>query len=522
MARSENTPAAERPAERVDAQTAEQRELQAANESLSHALQWSFRLLSLIMLFVLAGFALSGFSTVESGERGVVMVFGRITGVVDEGLAYTWPYPVGDIQLIDARTQELTVENFWMYLLPEQRGKDLSEVKAPSKGLRLGVDGALFTGDRNLLHARLVCTYQIEDPVAYLESINEEDLQTQATLKDFIRSFVTDSAIRAAAVRTAEGIHTTANEEFSRQVKRGAQAKLNWLTASSEEIADLKAYLGELANRPGEVGRKAAAMRDHLRAGDVQSAEAVYTELDRLLNDATERQTLIAKALPLTTTRIRLESVSLTPSWPLSALPAYNRAQEAQSRLAAMKAKALADQKQILLGAAGPNYYKLVGYLAAPAETAAPEDGPYDLIGRYEQALDANDADRAAAVLDQIDTVLLANDTTGQAGKIISDAMASQTAFMEPIRSWGKRFEDLLPSYRLNGRILLPWLWTETEARVLTAGTNEKSLLNPGPDKTVLRINQDPTVVRQIESAELRGGSAPRGGKVSEGVSPGR
>ncbi|MFP4053216.1 MAG: SPFH domain-containing protein [Phycisphaerae bacterium] len=202
-----------------------------ANQSLSEALRVSFRLLTVIMVFVLVFFALSGFKSIEPTERGVVRIFGRIDRVAESGLAYTWPYPVGDIQRVQVNEQKLNIDDFWMHVRSTDQGKDISDIKPLSRGLRPGWDGALLSGDRYFFHVRIKVTYVVRDPERYLLRV--------AGTEETVRSVVCQAAIRAAAVRTADRVKNN-RDEFVTEIRRESQNRLQALqtgiTVTSVEV----------------------------------------------------------------------------------------------------------------------------------------------------------------------------------------------------------------------------------------------------------------------------------------------
>ncbi|MHC4294144.1 MAG: SPFH domain-containing protein [Planctomycetota bacterium] len=196
-----------------------------ASQSLADALRVSFRVLTVIMIFVVIAFLLSGFKSIEPQQVGIKMVFGHVVGTAEQGLAYTWPFPVGRIDLVDTSERTLSVEDFWMHETPSEKLSPLHQRGASILGLRPGYDGALLTGDRNLLHVKMVCKYVVQGTKgALVLKRNIDDLE------ETIRSLVCKAAILAAARRTADGIQRSEKGVFSEEVRREAQRRLNQLT----------------------------------------------------------------------------------------------------------------------------------------------------------------------------------------------------------------------------------------------------------------------------------------------------
>jgi membrane protease subunit HflK len=201
-------------------------DLDPAGQSLSRALQASFRLLSVIMVVIVVAFLLTGVKTIDPGKAGVITLLGKHVGVAKEGLVYTWPFPVGSIELVDTSLQELTVTDFWLAETAQDKTRPLSQRSAQSQGLIPGKDGALFTGDRGLLHAQIKCVYSVRDPVAYL--------QTGPDAAGIIRDSVCAAAIEAASTRTADGLMLAEQDQFKSDVRKAAQKRLDDLNSGLE------------------------------------------------------------------------------------------------------------------------------------------------------------------------------------------------------------------------------------------------------------------------------------------------
>jgi len=177
-----------RVAQEMDAET--QPGLDAAGQSLAHALRLSFRVLTFVILFLLVVFVARGFFTVEPGEKKLILRFGRADErrVMDQGIHYAFPYPVDEVITIDTKSKKLEVNTFWPKVSEEAK-EALAEDKLKEKELPKVVPGAeggfMLTGDLNILEARWDVTYRVnEDPrslIKYFNTVgskdNEEDEQ---------------------------------------------------------------------------------------------------------------------------------------------------------------------------------------------------------------------------------------------------------------------------------------------------------------------------------------------------------
>jgi hypothetical protein len=165
MAEPDNHPeasTAETPPAAPPGGTADRRFADPAGEHLASALRTSFRLLAAIMVVGVLAFLAMGFEFVQPGEMAIRTVFGEVVGTTTAGLAYNWPQPIGRIEKIYVGERTIALDDFWMNeTQKDQLQPDLRKRQAPRGGLRPGWDGAMLTGDRNLLHMRLKCTYVV-------------------------------------------------------------------------------------------------------------------------------------------------------------------------------------------------------------------------------------------------------------------------------------------------------------------------------------------------------------------------
>ena len=206
-----------------------------AAESLSSALHVSFRLLRAIMIFIVVAFFLTGLRSVKEGQAAIVYRFGQIVATKSKGLCVAWPFPIGRIELVDLSERKLRVDDFWLAEPPEERAKPMSERRIPSQGLRPEWDGALFTGDGNLVHVRLTCNYQIQadpalgiedDPLVwYKTNVDDSIIDGRSQTEELLRSIICREAIRLAGGQTAERLRL-AQDEFRYELAKAVQAEL--------------------------------------------------------------------------------------------------------------------------------------------------------------------------------------------------------------------------------------------------------------------------------------------------------
>lgn len=416
-----------------------------ASKSLADALRASFRLLTVIMIGVLVMFLGTGLTCIKSNENGVIVVFGRVTGVVGDGLTYNWPFPIGWVERVKMGERSLRVYDFWMHETAEDKDKPLSERKASNKGLRPGWEGAFLTGDRNLLHMRLECNYAVTDPMVFRQFVREAydaadpgtgELRRIDPAEEIVRSVVCSAAIRAAATRTADGLQRDKDREyFSRTVKGLANESLTVIVAG-------------------------------MRINSIR------------LPDAT---------------------------WPLDTLSAFAAAQRARSNADKRENAAKSKAEEQLRAVAGESYIQLVGRPWQPGDVIEgyEEEKDYDLIGQYAAARRNGNKKTSVLLLQKIDDVL-ANSAKGQAARIISEARTYETDIKQRVLGRVARFEGLLPEYRRSPQFTINRLWEDVRQEILNSPNVVKWYLAMGEQKTIIKINTPSEIVRQQSKEELQ------------------
>jgi len=419
-----------------------------AGRHLASALRTSFRVLTGIMIFGVAAFLAMGFSFVEPGEVAIRTVFGEVVGTTPEGLAYNWPAPIGRIEKIRVGERTIRIDDFWMNETDKDLAqRDLRKRQAPRGGLRSGLDGALLTGDRNLLHVRLECTFSIR---RRWDRTTEDDpvLQFRRNVLDAnetVRAAACAAAIRAAATRTADGLQSTKRAEFENEVRRLTQQGLDELASG-------------LGVRTVKVTRSIWPLR----------TLPDYDAAQRAVQGAKDAR---SKALGLA---VKLLNTTAGPG--------------AAEKLVGSLADVTGAGEEL------------------PARRTASGEGDYNLIGQYSDAVAANDEAAAAALLARIDNVLV-GESLGQVSRILDEAKTESTKMTQGIRERVEEFEKLLPEYLKAPEFTIRRKWDETREKILSAPTVERYYITTGGGKTVLRISRDPDIVREIDRQMLRGGA---------------
>lgn len=206
-----------------------------AQESLVRALQSSFAVLRWVMIGLIVAYVFSGVFQVQSGEKGLIVRFGELrrsadgSRIFEPGWHVALPDPFDEKIRISGQQQRLEIDTFLFAVRDEDRGKALREMAPLSQTLRPGVDGAMFSGDKNLSHGIWSVEYVITDGDQFVSHITDSPEQFNGLL----RRMTENAIVRAVASRRVEEIIGGATE-ITPLVKDRLQKELNALQAGVE------------------------------------------------------------------------------------------------------------------------------------------------------------------------------------------------------------------------------------------------------------------------------------------------
>ncbi len=255
---------------RNDAESIESQELDASSKSLSDALRISFAILKVIMIVLVAAFLVSGFKTVDSGEKALVLRFGAIRGVGEErvlgpGWHWVFPYPIDELVKIPVEAQtRLPITSFWYRqtrddilgpgakprnLVPEKlnpltEGYSLTRGRVDEtrfvEGLPEADSGTSATvsdrdaSDYSIVHTQWQIDYQVNNIEAFYTNVYIRDARPGEIYFDVMKEWVTpllrsvvDDAVVTAMVQYTidEAIQST--DTIPRHVEQLTQQKLD-------------------------------------------------------------------------------------------------------------------------------------------------------------------------------------------------------------------------------------------------------------------------------------------------------
>jgi membrane protease subunit HflK len=152
---------------------------------------------------LVAIYVASGFRTIDAGEAGIKVVFGRPSAeVIPSGLTWAPPYPLG--QLIRVQTGQRTVQlddEFWFEVSERDRARSLEELaRSPQRSLDPERDGALITSDQNLVHTQWTVVYRRDEPREFAGNITSEDEEL------IVRTAVSRGVLRAVSTTAIDDL----------------------------------------------------------------------------------------------------------------------------------------------------------------------------------------------------------------------------------------------------------------------------------------------------------------------------
>jgi len=206
--------------------------LDAGSQALAEALKSSFGIVKVVMVLLVIVFLGSGFFTVGPQERAVVLRFGKPQGegqkaLLGPGLHFALPYPIDEVVKVPiTEVQRITSTVGWYYITPEQEVAGTEP--PPAMSLNPAVDGYVVTADKNIIHARAILNYRIEDPIQYVFGFagTTNSPFNGASASNLVLNALNDALVQSAAEFKVDDILTRDVFGFKDDVRRRVAERL--------------------------------------------------------------------------------------------------------------------------------------------------------------------------------------------------------------------------------------------------------------------------------------------------------
>jgi len=204
------------------------RRMDAANQSLADALRITYKLLQVGMLVLVVLYLISGLQSINEGQRGIAVRFGKIVDRnLEPGFQWSWPYPIGEIVRVDEGSVELPIGTSFMPSLPGNERMESRAMEADidsfsaSRQLKPERDGSNLTADLNIAHTQWRVYYRRSNHADFVTSI----LPGQENA--IVRVAVERGVVQSVATIPIDELLKNSNESISSRVRQIAQQTLD-------------------------------------------------------------------------------------------------------------------------------------------------------------------------------------------------------------------------------------------------------------------------------------------------------
>src|SRR5439155_16246403 len=140
----------------------------AGSQALSEALRCSFTIVKVLMVALVIVFLSSGFFTVGTQEKALILRFGKPVGEGEKALLgpcphWALPAPIDEVGKIPIGQVQVTASTIGWYATTAAKEAAGAEME-PGPSLNPAIDGYLLTGDVNIIHVRGTLLYRISEP----------------------------------------------------------------------------------------------------------------------------------------------------------------------------------------------------------------------------------------------------------------------------------------------------------------------------------------------------------------------
>jgi modulator of FtsH protease HflK len=135
-------------------------------------------IIAIILLILL--YVFSGIYVVGPGEKGVVLLFGKVYALTDPGLRYRWPKPIMTNSIVDVSTV---------------RQEEIGYRSDKGRTRPVSAESLMLTGDENMVDVQLMVQYLVHDPVKFLFGAENPVQALRASAEVALRGIVGENTI---------------------------------------------------------------------------------------------------------------------------------------------------------------------------------------------------------------------------------------------------------------------------------------------------------------------------------------
>ncbi len=248
-----------------------------ANQSLADALRIISRILAVAMAVLALLFILSGFQSVQEGERGITLLFGRVTGRdLRPGFQFSFPRPMGELIRVSTGVLQQDVDTaFWPFMTEGEKRQSIEQL-APKPSLNPRNDGSVITSDEALAHTRWSVAYTRADAEKYAQNMLPDQEE------EIVRAAVERGVVGAVAQTRIDTLLKQSSGDKGSVASRAAQIAQQTLDDMNSGIRIDQLQLRD--KMPPLRVRDAFARVQSAESDSAKARQDALAERDRILN----------------------------------------------------------------------------------------------------------------------------------------------------------------------------------------------------------------------------------------------
>lgn len=151
---------------------------------------WGVGAIALVLIVL---YLLSGLYVVGPGEKGIVLMFGKVHSLTEPGLRYRLPKPFMNQIVVDTAKVRRAEIGF---------RSDANRTRA------IAAESLMLTGDENIVDVQLFVQYMVQDPVKFLFGCDNPEAALKASAEVALRGVVGENTIDYTMTRGRMEIQT--------------------------------------------------------------------------------------------------------------------------------------------------------------------------------------------------------------------------------------------------------------------------------------------------------------------------